>query len=108
MPGAGKNIIAAINSTFGVALLESISLNELKEELAAYINTLIQSDFNKLVQLLYRIDVDEAKLKAILKQNPDTDAGLIIAGLVIERQLEKIESRKENENNNIIPDDDKW
>ena len=36
-------------------------------DLIAYINDCIQHDFNKLVQLLYRIDVSEEKLKYILQ-----------------------------------------
>ncbi|WP_276504808.1 hypothetical protein [Terrimonas pollutisoli] len=109
MSAADKNIIAAINSTFGVALPESISLNKLREELAAYINTLVQSDFNKLVQLLYRIDVNEAKLKSMLKQNPGADAGLIIADLIIERQRQKLQSRKSfTKKDNEINEEDKW
>ena len=109
MFAADKNIIAAINSTFSVALPESISLNNLREELAAYINTLVQSDFNKLVQLLYRIDVNEAKLKSMLKQNSGADAGLIIANLIIERQIQKLQSRKSfKKKDDEINEDEKW
>jgi len=37
------------------------------------------------VQLLYRIDVSEAKLKYILQAHPNEDAGKLIAAVVIER-----------------------
>ena len=49
------------------------------------INDLIKEDFSKLVQLLYRIDVSEAKLKNVLKEHPNEDAGKLIALIVIER-----------------------
>ena len=55
------------------------------EDLANAINELIKNDFSKLVQLLYRIDVSEAKLKYILQANPNEDAGKLIAAVVIER-----------------------
>jgi hypothetical protein len=49
------------------------------------INELIKNDFSKLVQILYRIDVSEAKLKNILSLNPNEDAGKLIAIVVLER-----------------------
>jgi hypothetical protein len=54
-------------------------------DLIAYINDCIQHDFNKLVQLLYRIDVSEEKLKYILQLNPNEDAAKLIAAVIIER-----------------------
>jgi hypothetical protein len=54
-------------------------------DLIAFINDCIQNDFNKLVQLLYRIDVSEEKLKYILQLNPNEDAAKLIAAVIIER-----------------------
>ena len=54
-------------------------------DLIAFINECIQHDFNKLVQLLYRIDVSEEKLKYILQLNPNEDAAKLIAAVIIER-----------------------
>jgi hypothetical protein len=54
-------------------------------DLIAYINDCIQHDFNKLVQLLYRIDVSEEKLKYILQLNPNEDAAKLIATVIVER-----------------------
>jgi hypothetical protein len=61
--------------------LEKLSSSELE----TLINDLIKEDFSKLVQLLYRIDVSEAKLKNVLKEHPNEDAGKLIAQIVIER-----------------------
>ena len=49
------------------------------------INKLIKHDFSRLVQLLYRIDVSEAKLKYILNAHPNEDAGKLIAQIILER-----------------------
>ena len=65
------------------------------QQLADYLNQLILVNFERLVQLLYRIDVSEAKLKYLLKENPNEDAGRIIALLIIERQIQKIKFKKE-------------
>ena len=54
-------------------------------DLETMINELIKEDFSKLVQMLYRIDVSEAKLKNILQANPNENAGKLIAQIVVER-----------------------
>ncbi len=56
-----------------------------KEKLIDYLNEFINHDFSKVVQLLYRIDVSEAKLKKVLQENPNEDAAGLIADLIIER-----------------------
>ncbi|MEO6405972.1 MAG: hypothetical protein ABIY51_14620 [Ferruginibacter sp.] len=66
-----------------------------RQKLEAGINGLILNDFDKLVWHLYRIDVSESKLKALLAENTKEDAAKIIASLIIERQLQKIKSRQE-------------
>lgn len=79
-----------------------------REQLAVYINELINTDFEKLASILYRVDVDEKKLKKLLADNPDTDAGLLIADLVIERQIEKKKSREKFRRDSSISDEEKW
>jgi len=74
---------------------EDLKNEDILNKLAEEINQLILVNFERLVQLLYRIDVSEMKLKILLKENPDQDAGKIIASLIIERQLQKIKSKNE-------------
>jgi hypothetical protein len=82
---------------------------EQKQILADKINDLLLHDFERLVSILYRLDVSESKLKSLLKQYPGTDAGIIIASLMIERQEEKIISRqKYKTKNDNIDEDEKW
>jgi hypothetical protein len=64
------------------------------------IDELIHRDFEKLKWILYRIDVSEKKLNYAL-QNSEADAATVVADLIIQRQIEKAESRKKfggNEN----------
>lgn len=89
-----KELIQIINKQVDTDLTEDISRHELQQKLTVFINDLILNDFQKLISILYKVDVDEKKLKRILKENAGTDAGEIIATLVIERQLQKIETRK--------------
>ena len=73
------------------------------------IQYLIAHDFQKLVEVLYRIDVDERKLKRILSDNKDKDAAIIIGDLIIERQVEKFNSRNQSRRmDDDIPEEDKW
>jgi hypothetical protein len=80
-----------------------------KQILAEKINELINTDFQKLISILYRMDVSEAKLKQLLNENPGTNAAPIIADLMIERQAEKIRSRQQfSKRDENISDDEKW
>ena len=83
--------------------------NKLFENLSACINDLIINDFERLVSLLYRMDINEKKLEYLLAQQPGTDVADSIAALVIERQLQKIKSRQENRRDiNDVTDEEKW
>jgi hypothetical protein len=78
------------------------------EELSKEINQLIVHDFTALVQILYRLDVSEAKLKMVLSENPKEDAGRLIAALIIERLKKREEVRKQFPAQENIPEEDRW
>lgn len=80
----------SIEEVMQIKTIAKLDERELFLSLAAYVNELIMTNFERLVQLLYRIDVSEEKLKKLLRQNPESDAGIIIADLIIERQKQKI------------------
>lgn len=75
-------------------------------DLESMINELIKEDFSKLIQLLYRIDVSEAKLKSILQNNPNENAGKLIAEVIIERIAATKKARESFSNKTSIIDDD--
>jgi hypothetical protein len=81
-----------------------------KQSLVDKVNDLLQHDFQKLVFLLYRIDIDENKLKGLLNQQTGEDAAVIITDLIIERQIQKIRSREQfrPKGDDIIDDEEKW
>ena len=104
-----KQLIENIRKDMAIALPDKISFVELEELLTIYANQLIQKDFQKLVTLLYRIDVSEAKLKYLLQLQRDENAGNIIAKLIIERQIEKMKSRQQfSKQNDDISEEEKW
>jgi hypothetical protein len=103
-----SELIRTINNSLAIDLPERLSFAELHLQLSKHINQLIQTDFEKLVTLLYRIDVSESKLTQLLKDHPGEDAGDIIATLIIERQEQKIKSKKQNPPGTDIPETEKW
>jgi hypothetical protein len=65
----------------------------IRQLLIKRIDELLHHDIGKLKWILYRIDVSEKKLHQTL-EGSDTDAATVMADLIIERQIEKAESRK--------------
>lgn len=102
-------LIKLINKELAIIILEKESYNEIHAQLSEYINNLVKNDFDKLVTYLYRIDVNEQKLKSLLQENPNEDAGNIIATLIIERQQQKIRSRKQfSQRESDLDEEEKW
>jgi hypothetical protein len=73
-------------------------------QLVDAVHDLLANDFNALVQILYRLDVDENKIRSSLAGNIGTDAAELIAGLLLERQLQKLAFRKSVKVN--LPEDE--
>ena len=90
-----NEIVHIVNESFS---LQSDEVN-LVEILTERINFLIVNDFNKLIYILYRADINENKLNKLLAENKKEDAGKIIAALFIQRHLEKIKLRRESNTN---------
>lgn len=88
--------------------VEIISFDELKKVLSGIINYLITNDFSRLISVLYRLDISEKKLQQLLKKSINISAGEIIAEMIIERQVEKIKTRKLFPANNNYSNEEKW
>ena len=103
-------MVASLRTSIGIDLKEGLSENELKNIIAEHINSLISNNFNKLISILYRLDINESKLKQLLANNRDEDAGMIIAELIIERQIQKQASREKfsGKGENSIDENEKW
>jgi hypothetical protein len=66
-------------------------MDALQNWLAGEISILLDRDMQRLFNVLYRIDVNESKVKlAFTADKPAWE----IAGLIIERELQKVASRK--------------
>lgn len=80
----------------------------LLQELEGQVDWMIAHRFDALVQVLYRMDIDENRLRHLLSTPGDTPAARIIAHLLLERQLQKLHTRRQFRQDNDIPEEEKW
>lgn len=77
--------------------MQSQDLPDNEEELirwiTLHIEQLIQNDFEGLLLLLYRIDVNEQKVRTMLSDSGGQNAARVIAELILERQKQKLKWR---------------
>ena len=104
-----KELIAIINQEMNLDLPGQTAFDDLRLQLQEAITHILATDFERLINILYRVDVNERKLKYLLQENVGADAAVIIADLIIERQMEKIKSRKEYTRlDDDISEEEKW
>ncbi|MES2558809.1 MAG: hypothetical protein V4590_03660 [Bacteroidota bacterium] len=77
-----------------VEIESSPTYEELAEALTNVVMHLLLQDMEKLLNILYRIDVNEPKVKAAFAQNNPKLIAPTIAKLILERELQKAESRR--------------
>ena len=87
-------VVEMTNKEVGLSLSPTsiTDYDELTNELARAIQYLIEKDFEKLMHILYRIDVSEAKVK--LAFGLEQDVARQIALLIIEREEQKVITRE--------------
>ena len=73
--------------------VDKVSLGILKKMLSDRLREMIDYEFDNFVNALYRIDISEQKVKAILSDQPLDRATELIAELIIDRQIEKVATR---------------
>lgn len=71
---------------------------ELKNKLKKIIEHLLQADFERLLNAMYRLDIDETRFKSLLSGVHGNDVSGKLAEIVIERELQKIETRMKFKN----------
>ncbi len=97
-----EEIITAINQ------LQIQNREEIRNRLIFLLNELMNKNFTSLVRLLYQVDVSEKKINEVLKSNRQEDSAPLIADLIIERQIQKLESRKHFSPNKDSGNEERW
>ncbi len=108
MSDPNKDIIPMLNKELSLDLSETLAMDELTEQLTDHINHLINTDFEKLIFYLYRIDVHEEKMKQLLQQQQGENAAQLIAKLIIDRQLQKLASKQNFHPSPGESDEERW
>lgn len=73
--------------------IKASNLEQLKQWLTSEIIKLLMNDMEKLLNILYRIDVNEKKVKDIFAQNNPKLIAPLLAELIVERETGKAETR---------------
>ncbi|SHG00140.1 hypothetical protein [Pedobacter caeni] len=87
-----KSLSTIISRDFEIEDLVSEAL--LRERLVQAFAYLLDNDISKMMNILYRTDVNEDKLKQLLISNSELPSAEVIADAYLARQKEKIETRK--------------
>jgi hypothetical protein len=75
------------------------NLDDLRQSLNKVISYLLDKDMTRLLNALYRIDVDENKVKTVLAEADPKSISYEITDLIIQRELKKIETRNKYRSN---------
>jgi len=70
------------------------SIQELHKYLTIAIGSMLDREFNKLLNLLYRVDIEESLVAEVLHAENPSEVASELARLVIDREMKKVESRK--------------
>lgn len=86
------SLIKIISKDFDIN--ENLTDNQLREAMIDAFAYLVDNDFPKLIQILYKADVDQYKLKELLETAEGRSSAEVIADAYMERQMAKIETWK--------------
>lgn len=87
-----SSLIKIISKDFDIE--NNLSENQLREMMVDAFAYLVDRDFPKLIQILYKADVDQYQLKALLESAEGLNAAEVIADAYIARQKAKVETWK--------------
>lgn len=85
-----NSLIKIISKDFDIQ--NNLSENQLRQAMVDAFAYLVDNDFPKLIQILYKADVDQYKLKELLESTEGVSSAEIIADAYINRQMAKIET----------------
>ena len=87
-----NSLIKIISKDFDIQ--SDLSGNQLRQTMVDAFAYLIDNDFPKLIQVLYKADVDQYKLKELLETVEGLSSAEVIADAYIARQKAKVETWK--------------
>lgn len=86
-------IIRDFNLETNKSLIDIMHLDELKEKLEKIIAYLLDNDFERLLNAMYRLDINENKFKRAISDLSGKSASSEITDLIIAREIQKLQTR---------------
>jgi hypothetical protein len=97
-PTAIKQTAELLDKHFGTEITtytsENTDLHELVAKLSIVIREMLDTDFERLLQIFYRVDLSEKKVREAIFDHKYADAATRLAELIVERELQKVITRK--------------
>lgn len=94
MSDSSDQVYDIISGSFELEKVNEITIEQIQKVLTARIREMLDKNLEKLLHILYRIDVSQKKTDKIFNSPFKDEIAENLAAAVIERQLEKIETRK--------------
>lgn len=87
-------LLPVLSSNFELRVNNDITMDELKMMLILKIRDMLDTNMEKLVSILYRIDVGQRVTDEIFSEHNKEDIAPLLAEAIIQRQIQKILTRK--------------
>lgn len=89
-----QEVYNIISGSFELQNSNVLTLEEIHFILTARIRELLDKNVERLVSILYRIDVGQKKTDEIFNNPSKDEIAALVADAVIERQLQKVKTRR--------------
>lgn len=93
-----KEVFEIVSGNFDIVPHNVLSMNQVRDLLAVRVREMLDKNVEKLVSTLYRIDISQRVTDEIFNLSSKDDIALLIADAVIQRQLQKIKTRRKYKN----------
>ncbi len=94
MENESQQVFNIIKRNFELEEADIAALSDIKSILVIRIREMLDKNVEKLLSIVYRIDISQKKIDAIFDNLSKDDIASEIADAVIERQLMKVQTRK--------------
>lgn len=93
--------LPVLEKQFGISIpnTSAHTREQIETLLAEHLVYMLHYEMEKLLQALYRIDVDEKKVKDVFAQNNPKVIAPALAALIMDRELQKAQSRRDHKQN---------
>ncbi len=94
MSNDSQEVFDIVSGNFELQKQDILSYEELHFILSRRIAELLEKNVEKLIHILYRIDVNQRRTDEIFNNPSKDDIVLLLTDAVIERQLQKVHTRR--------------